>query len=102
MTRLRSALVMAAAGALLVLPAAMGTASAAPVAAGAVRAPEPGCAKLGASGQWWADIHNVCGHTIRASVEVDGFDPSCIQIGPHSVGRIGLDEGDDPYYAYVC
>ncbi|MGI5425620.1 hypothetical protein [Streptomyces sp. CA-179760] len=52
MTRLRTALVMAAAGALLAVPAAMGTASAAPVAAAAVKAPEPGCAKLGASGQW--------------------------------------------------
>ncbi|MFB7930571.1 MULTISPECIES: hypothetical protein [Streptomyces] len=102
MTRLRSALVMAAAGALLAVPAAVGTASAAPVAAAAVKAPEPGCAKLGASGQWWADIHNVCGHTISASVEVDGFDPSCIQIGPGGVGRIGLDVGDEPYYAYEC
>ncbi|MEU6913552.1 hypothetical protein [Streptomyces olindensis] len=102
MTRLRSALVMAAAGALLAVPAAMGTASAAPVAAGAVRAPEPGCAKLGAYGPGWADIHNVCGHTISASVEVDGWDPSCIQIGPGGVGRIGLDADDEPYYAYEC
>ncbi|WP_158681027.1 hypothetical protein [Streptomyces viridochromogenes] len=52
MTRLRSALVMAAAGALLAVPT--------------VKAPEPGCAKLGAYGQCWADIHNVCGHTISA------------------------------------
>ncbi|MGW3420497.1 hypothetical protein [Streptomyces phaeochromogenes] len=39
---------------------------------------------------------------ISATVEVDGFDPSCIQIGPGGVGRIGLDPGDVPYYAYVC
>ncbi|MCZ4512086.1 hypothetical protein O3Q52_28730 [Streptomyces sp. ActVer] len=50
----------------------------------------------------WADIHNVCNYTISASAEVDGFDPSCIQIGPGGVGRIGLDLGDVPYYAYVC
>ncbi|MFF5963119.1 hypothetical protein ACFY64_05105 [Streptomyces collinus] len=102
MTRLRSALAVAAAGALPTVPAAMGTASAAPVAAPVVQAPEPGCAQLGAYGQWWADIHNVCGHTISASVEVDGWDPSCIQIGPGGVGRIGLDQGDEPYYAYEC
>jgi hypothetical protein len=102
MTRLRSALVVAAAGALLAVPAAMGTASAAPVAAPVIQAPEPGCSKLGAYGQGWTDIHNVCGHTISASVEVDGWDPSCIQIGPGGVGRIGLDQGDEPYYAYEC
>ncbi|UOB13108.1 hypothetical protein MQE23_30435 [Streptomyces sp. HP-A2021] len=102
MTRLRSALVTAAAVALLAGPAAMGAASAAPVAAAPVRAMEPGCAKLGAYGPGWADIHNVCGHTISASVEVDGWDPSCIQIGPHGTGRIGLEAGDDPYYAYEC
>ncbi|GGW81304.1 hypothetical protein [Streptomyces lomondensis] len=102
MTRLRSALVRAAAGALLAVPAAMGTASAAPVAAEAVQAPEPGCAKLGAYGRGWADIHNACGHTISASVEVNGWDPSCIQIGPYGIGRIGLDADDEPYYAYEC
>ncbi|WP_157852661.1 hypothetical protein RFN58_14405 [Streptomyces iakyrus] len=102
MTRLRSAWVVAAAGALLAVPAAMGTASAAPVAAPVIQAPEPGCAKLGGYGQGWADIRNVCGHTISASVEVDGWDPSCIQIGPGGVGRIGLDQGDEPYYAYEC
>jgi hypothetical protein len=79
MTRLRSELVTAAA----------------PVRA-------PGCAKLGNYGPGWADIHNVCGHTISASVEVDGWDPSCIQIGPYGIGRIGLEAGDNPYYAYEC
>jgi hypothetical protein len=102
MTRLRSALVTAAAVALLAGPAAMGAASAAPVAGAPVKAMEPGCAKLGNYGPGWADIHNVCGHTISASVEVDGWDPSCIQIGPHGIGRIGLEAGDDPYYAYEC
>jgi hypothetical protein len=102
MTRLRSALVTAAAVALLAVPAAMGTASAAPVEAAPVQAMEPGCAKLGGYGPGWADIHNVWGHTISASVEVDGWDPSCIQIGPGGVGRIGLEAGDEPYYAYEC
>jgi hypothetical protein len=92
----------AAAVALPAVPAAMGTASAAPVEAAPVQAMEPGCAKLGGYGPGWADIHNVCGHTISASVEVDGWDPSCIQIGPGGLGRIGSEAGDEPYYAYEC
>ncbi|MFG2346550.1 hypothetical protein [Streptomyces phaeochromogenes] len=99
MTGLRTAFVAAMAAALFSAPAAMTTAVADDDAAAAK---EPGCAKLGAYGNGWADIHNVCSYTISASVEVDGFDPSCIQIGPGGVGRIGLDPGDVPYYAYVC
>lgn len=60
----------------------MGTASAQPAAAAPVKAMEPGCAKLGNHGPGWADIHNVCGHTISAGVEVGGWDPSCIRICP--------------------
>lgn len=97
MTGLRTAFVAAMAAALFSVPAAMTTAVADDDAA-----KEPGCAKLGAYGDGWADIHNVCNYTIRATVEVDGFDPGCIQIGPGGVGRIGLDPGDVPYYAYVC
>ena len=74
MTRLRSAPATAGAVALLAVPAAMGTASAAPVAAEPVQAMEPGCAKLGAPGPGWADIHNTYGHTISACVEVDDWD----------------------------
>ncbi|MFF3708919.1 hypothetical protein [Streptomyces phaeochromogenes] len=98
MTGLRTAFVAAMAAALFSAPAAMTTA----VADDDAAAKEPGCAKLGAYGDGWADIHNVCNYTISATVEVDGFDPSCIQIGPGGVGRIGLDPGDVPYYAYVC
>ncbi|MER5209447.1 hypothetical protein ABT063_02320 [Streptomyces sp. NPDC002838] len=76
----------------------MGTATAAEAAV----AKEPGCAKLVGSGAWWADVHNACGHTISATVEVDGWDPDCIQIGPGATGRIGLEPGDEPYYAYEC
>ncbi|MFD6289366.1 hypothetical protein [Streptomyces sp. NPDC060205] len=98
MTGLRTAFVAAMAAALLSVPGAVVSASA--DTDGSLR--EPGCAKLGASGWGWADIHNVCGHTISATVEVDGWDPSCIQIGPGGVGRIGLEAGDEPYYAYEC
>ncbi|MDQ1029454.1 hypothetical protein QF035_007036 [Streptomyces umbrinus] len=94
MTGLRTAFVAAMAAALFSAPAA--------VADDDEAKKEPGCAKLGAYGDGWADIHNVCNYTVSASVEVDGFDPSCIQIGPGGVGRIGLDPGDVPYYAYVC
>ncbi|PSM41198.1 hypothetical protein C6Y14_22615 [Streptomyces dioscori] len=86
------------AAALLSVPGAVVSASA--DTDGALR--EPGCAKLVGSGWGWADIHNACGHTISATVEVDGWDPSCIQIGPGGTGRIGLDPGDEPYYAYEC
>jgi hypothetical protein len=111
MTRLRSAFVTTAAAALFTMGTAWGTAAAAPTddgddtvpaAAAVAQAMEPGCAKLGAYGIGWADIHNACGYTISASVEVDGWDPSCIQIGPHGTGRIGLEPGDEPYYAYEC
>ncbi|MFH8236448.1 hypothetical protein [Streptomyces sp. NPDC018321] len=100
MTGLRSTFVTAVAAALFALPVAAGTAAAddgddAPVM-------EPGCAKLDDYGYGWADIYNACGHTISASVEVDGWDPDCIQIAPYSVGTIGLEPGDEPYYAYEC
>ncbi|MFJ8935939.1 hypothetical protein ACIRL0_09495 [Streptomyces sp. NPDC102365] len=98
MTGLRTTFVAAMAAALLSVPGAVATASA--DADGSLR--EPGCAKLGASGWGWADIHNACGHTISATVEVDGWDPDCIQIAPGGVGRIGLEAGDEPYYAYEC
>ncbi|MFC5216889.1 hypothetical protein [Streptomyces coerulescens] len=98
MTRLRSLFATAAAVALITGAAAAGTASAAE--AGQPR--EPGCAHLVGSGPGWADIYNECGYTIFASVEVDGFDPSCIQIGPGAIGTIGLEPGDVPYYAYEC
>ncbi|MFJ2261388.1 hypothetical protein ACIOKD_24120 [Streptomyces sp. NPDC087844] len=98
MTGLRTAFVAAMAAALLSVPGAVTTASA--ESDGSLR--EPGCAKLRGSGWGWADIHNACGHTIYATVEVDGWDPDCIQIGPGAVGRIGLEPGDEPYYAYEC
>lgn len=72
----------------------MGTASAQPAAAAPVKAMEPGCAKLGNHGPGWADIHNVCGHTISAGVEVDGWDPSCIRICPTGSAGIGLEAGE--------
>ncbi|MFI2432014.1 hypothetical protein [Streptomyces sp. NPDC018693] len=98
MKRLRSLLAAAVAAMLITGATAVGTAP----AADAAQAMEPGCAKLRGSGSWWADIYNSCGYTISASVEVDGWDPSCIQIAPYSTGRIGLDPGDEPYYAYEC
>ncbi|MDQ0777411.1 hypothetical protein QF026_005877 [Streptomyces aurantiacus] len=98
MTGLRTALVAATAAVLLSVTGAVTTASADDDAS--VKA--PGCAQLGAYGDGWANIHNICDHTISASVEVDWADPSCIQIGPRGVGRIGLEPGDDPYYAYEC
>lgn len=100
MTGLRSAFVTAVAAALFAVPAAVGTASAAPADEAQVR--EPGCAKLVGSGNGWADIHNACGHAISASVEVDGWDPDCIQISAYATETIGLDAGDEPYYAYEC
>ncbi|MER5936805.1 hypothetical protein ABT121_05720 [Streptomyces sp. NPDC001928] len=100
MTRLRSLFATAAAVVLITGAAAAGTATAAEAEAGQPR--EPGCAKLWGYGPGWADIYNECGYTIYASVEVDGFDPACIQIGPGAIGRIGLEAGDVPYYAYVC
>ncbi|MFF3497964.1 hypothetical protein [Streptomyces sp. NPDC003247] len=102
MTGLRSAFVTAVAAALFAVPAAMGTASATTVDQLSAQVREPGCAKLGSYGQWWAHIRNACGHVITASVEVDGWDPSCIQIGPGATETIGLDPGDEPYYAYEC
>ncbi|MEU9186225.1 hypothetical protein AB0D14_17080 [Streptomyces sp. NPDC048484] len=98
MTGLRTVLVAAMAAALLSVPGAVTTAS----ADARVSAKEPGCAKLGVYSEESADIHNVCGYTISASVEVDGWDPGCIQIEPGEVGHIGLDAGDEPYYAYEC
>ncbi|MFJ8631229.1 hypothetical protein [Streptomyces sp. NPDC093568] len=98
MTRLRSLFAAAATVVLITGATAAGTASAA--AAGQPR--EPGCAHLVGYGSGWADIYNECGYTVFASVEVDGFDPSCIQIGPGAVGTIGLEPGDVPYYAYEC
>ncbi|MFE0451481.1 hypothetical protein ACFW2D_09340 [Streptomyces sp. NPDC058914] len=100
MTGLRSTFVTAVAAALFAVPAAVGTASAVPAAAESAQ--EPGCAKLGASGWGWAHIRNACGHVISASVEVDGWDPSCIQISPGATETIGLEPGDEPYYAYEC
>ena len=98
MTRLRSVLAAAAAAILITAGTAAGTAS----ATGTEQAREPGCAHVVAYGYGYADIWNECYVTIRATVEVDGFDPPCIQIGPRSTGRIGLEAGDEPYYAYVC
>ena len=98
MTRLRSLFATAGAAVLIAGTAAAGTAS----AADAGQSREPGCAKLWGYGPGWADIYNECGYTIFASVEVDGFDPTCIQIGPGAIGTIGLEPGDVPYYAYVC
>ncbi|BCL30808.1 hypothetical protein GCM10017557_56670 [Streptomyces aurantiacus] len=98
MTGLRTALVAATAAVLLSVTGAVTTASADDDAV----AKEPGCAQLSAWGPGWADIRNICDHTISATVEVDGWDPDCIQIGPRGVGRIGLEPGDDPYYAYEC
>ncbi len=98
MTGLRTAFVAAMAAALLSAPGAVATAS----AEDEVAPREPGCARLGNHGFGWADIRNACGHTISATVEVDGWDPSCIQIGPGGVGRIGVDSDDEPYYAYEC
>jgi hypothetical protein len=98
MTGLRTALVAATAAVLLSVTGAVTTASADDDAV----AKEPGCAQLSTWGPGWADIRNICGHTISASVEVDGWDPGCIQIGPGGVGRIGLEPGDNPYYAYEC
>lgn len=99
MTGLRTAFVAATAAALLSVTGAVTTASAGDDGASLK---EPGCAKLVGSGWGYADIHNACGHTISATVEVDGWDPSCIQIGPGAVARIGLEAGDEPYYAYEC
>lgn len=96
MTRLRSALVLGSAVALFTAVGAMGTAT----AADSVQVREPGCAQLGAYGPGWADIHNICGHVISASVEVDGWDPACIQISGFTTETIGLEAGDEPYYAY--
>ncbi|MCL8013502.1 hypothetical protein [Streptomyces sp. AS02] len=97
MTRLRS-LFATAATVVLITGAAAGTATAAEPA----QPREPGCAHLLGYGSGWADIYNECGYTIFAGVEVDGFDPPCIQIGPGSVATIGLEPGDVPYYAYEC
>lgn len=98
MTRLRSLFATAATVVLITGATAAGTATAAEPA----QPREPGCAHVVAYGYGWADIWNECGHTIFASVEVDGFDPSCIQIGPGATARIGLEPGDTPYYAYEC
>ncbi|GKQ36345.1 hypothetical protein [Streptomyces sp. A012304] len=96
MTGLRKVCVTAVAAAMFMAPAAMTTASAAATA----QAREPGCAKLRGYGAGWADIYNECNHVISASVEVDGWDPDCIQIGALRTERIGLEPGDVPYYAY--
>ncbi|MGW4759526.1 hypothetical protein [Streptomyces chartreusis] len=96
MTRVCSALAVAAAVALFTGATAAGSATA------AAPAREPGCAKLGAYGGGRAEVHNVCRRTIHATVEVDGFDPSCIRIRPGGVGRVALEPGDVPYYAYEC
>jgi hypothetical protein len=98
MTRLRSVLAAAAAAILITAGTAAGTATAADDA----QAREPGCAHVVGNGYGWADIWNECGYTIYATVEVDGFDPPCIQIGPGATERIGLEPGDVPYYAYEC
>ncbi|MEU9054532.1 hypothetical protein AB0D37_29610 [Streptomyces sp. NPDC048384] len=98
MTRLRSLFATAAVVALLTGATAAGTAAAAEDA----DAREPGCAHVVAYGYGWADVWNECGYTIYATVEVDGFDPPCIQIGPGATARIGLEPGDTPYYAYEC
>ncbi|GAA4050486.1 hypothetical protein [Streptomyces shaanxiensis] len=98
MTRLRSVLAAIAAAMLITGGTAAGTAT----AAEAAQAREPGCAHLLGYGSGWADIYNECGHTVFATVEVDGFDPPCIQIGPGAVATIGLEPGDVPYYAYEC
>ncbi|MFE7277221.1 hypothetical protein [Streptomyces sp. NPDC057623] len=100
MTRLRSVLAAAAAAILITAGTAAGTASAA--GADAAQAREPGCAHVVGNGYGYADIWNECGYTIFATVEVDGFDPPCIQIGPGATARIGLEPGDVPYYAYEC
>jgi hypothetical protein len=98
MTRLRTVFAAAAAAALFAVGAAAGTAT----AADADQPREPGCAKLAGYGEGRADIYNECGHVIYASVEVDGFDPGCIQISPGAIATIGLEPGDVPYYAYEC
>jgi len=98
MTGLRTSFVAVVAAALMSVPGAVTTASADDEAA----AMGPGCAQLGEYGPGWADIRNICGHTIFATVEVDWYDPACIQIGPNGVARIGLEAGDVPYYAYEC
>lgn len=98
MTRLRSVLAAAAAAILITAGTAAGTAS----AAGTEQAREPGCAHVVGYGYGYADIWNECGYTVFATVEVDGFDPPCIQIGPGATARIGLEPGDVPYYAYEC
>lgn len=98
MSRLRSLFATSAAVTLLTGATVVGTAT----AAEAGPAMEPGCAHVVGYGPGYADIWNECYVTIRATVEVDGFDPPCIRIGPRSTGRIGLEAGDEPYYAYVC
>ncbi|GCB49614.1 hypothetical protein [Streptomyces sp. NL15-2K] len=102
MTRLRSALVTAAAAALFTVGAAVGTASAAPTDGDDPRVAAAGCAELVGSGEGWAAIYNQCGHGIYASVEVDWADPACIYIDPWTTGYITLEPGDVPYYAYEC
>ncbi|MBG0855433.1 hypothetical protein I2W78_27215 [Streptomyces spinoverrucosus] len=101
MTRLRTALVTAVTTALFLAPAAVTAASAAPFDEDDPT-PLVGCATLTGSGAGWAAIYNECGHGIYASVEVDGFDPSCVYIDPYTTEYIGLEEGDVPYYAYEC
>lgn len=63
---------------------------------------EPGCAHVVGQGYGWADIWNECGYTVFATVEVDGFDPPCIQTGPGATARTGLEPGDEPYHGYEC
>ncbi|AZQ34571.1 hypothetical protein EJ357_14710 [Streptomyces cyaneochromogenes] len=98
MTRLRSLFATAATVVLITGATAAGSATAAEPA----QPREPGCAHVLGYGSGWADIYNECGYTVFASVEVDGFDPPCIQIGPGAVATIGLEPGDTPYYAYEC
>ncbi|MFE6620109.1 hypothetical protein [Streptomyces sp. NPDC057740] len=75
------ALAVAAAAVLISAGIAAGTATAAADA----QAREPGRAHVAGQGYGWADTWNECGSTILATVEVDGFDPPCIQIGPGAV-----------------